>query len=192
MRKLTQSKRMMLVGVLSFAVALLMTLGVRSYLQQKAAETQIRTIGAGMQRSGEVSQNEYIRVRTLRSSMLAGQNLSDEDFDWCLSILSQTRPHSVVNSNKNAMMIGILLRLPENNDVTPERKERLYTAVAPLLRSKEQLDRAYALNLLGALKERRAIPDILPLLNDPKPGLRTLAREALDKMGYHVGKAKTP
>lgn len=187
-QRLLKSRVKLIIAVL--VVALLTTLGVRSYLQQKAAGAQIRRIGAGMQQSGEVSQHEYLRVHTLRSSTSAGQKLSDEDFNWCLSILKQTRPHSVVNSNKNAMMIGILRRLPENNDVTPERKERLYKAVAPLLRSKEQLDRASALNLMAALKERRAIPDILRLLNDPRPGIRTLARKRLNEMGYATsGKA---
>lgn len=187
MKKSPARKQLLIWGSVSFVVALIAALGVRSYLQHRAYQDQMRKVAASMQQIGIVSQDEYIRVRTLRSSMLAGQKLSDEDFDWCLVMLNQTKPYSVANALKNAMMIDILLSLPKNNGVTPERKERLYKAVAPLLRSNQQLDRLSAMNLMRDLKETRAVPDILPLLNDPDPRMRPIARKALDKMGYQAG-----
>lgn len=171
--------------VAALALAIIATVGVRSYLQHQAEMSRVRKVALDQEKVGLMSQVEYFRWRNINSGVLAKNNLSDEDFDWCLMMMSQTKPHPVANAVKNARIVnGIFMKMVANEDVTPERKEQLYKAVTPLLRGSRKLERLVALNLLGALKERRAIPNILPLLNDPDPSLRPVARKTLDEMGY--------
>lgn len=193
MKKVAARKPLVIWGGVSFVLALGASLALRSYLQHRAYQNEMHKIAVDREKVGIMSQAEHARWHDLNSGVLAGKKLSDEDFDWCLMTVSQPKPHPIANAVKNANIInGVLLKMVQNNDTTPERRERLYKEVAPLLRSKQQLDRLVALNLMRDLKERRAVPDILPMLNDPHPDRRKLVRQALDKMGYHAGGNKTP
>ncbi|MFN3421409.1 MAG: HEAT repeat domain-containing protein [Armatimonadota bacterium] len=66
-----------------------------------------------------------------------------------------------------------------------QRKEAIELAVERL-KDDEQVVRQYALWALGNLGAKEAIPQILPLLNDPDPTVRERAKKTLQKLGYQV------
>ncbi|MFN3421410.1 MAG: HEAT repeat domain-containing protein [Armatimonadota bacterium] len=66
-----------------------------------------------------------------------------------------------------------------------QRKEAIELAVERL-KDDERVVRHYALWALGNLGAKEAIPQILPLLNDPDPTVREQAKKTLKKLGYQV------
>lgn len=73
----------------------------------------------------------------------------------------------------------------------PEKREEVVKQILkPLalqaLKDKFWLYRLYALYVLAMLKCREAIPEMLPLLQDPDPRVRETARRALQELGYKV------
>ncbi len=66
-----------------------------------------------------------------------------------------------------------------------QRKEAIWLA-RERLKDSEWVVREYAIWALGKLGAKEAVPDILPFLNDPRPGVREEARKALNRLGYQV------
>ncbi len=68
---------------------------------------------------------------------------------------------------------------------SPQRSEAVALA-RESLKHEDWLTRALAIRALVHLKAREAVPDIMPLLNDPEANVRDEARKALQQLGYAV------
>jgi len=66
----------------------------------------------------------------------------------------------------------------------PKQREEAIRLIMPFLKDPEWLLRGYAVRSMAHLEAKEAIPQILPLLNDPHPEVRKDAKEALEKLGY--------
>lgn len=100
--------------------------------------------------------------------------LPDGDVDWVIGLLTtrDTRQPELLHYDALDTLRGI----PR---VSPAQADSIHNAVVPLLSSRLPLDRNGAVEVLGALKDKKAIPKILPLLHDPDPNIREHTREAL-------------
>lgn len=66
----------------------------------------------------------------------------------------------------------------------PQQRKEAIELATERLKDNEWVVRQYALWALGKLEAKEAIPQILPLLNDPNPTVREQAKKTLQKLGY--------
>jgi len=120
-----------------------------------------------------------------------------KQFDELLADYPEVFPHEFVLAVDYGGMLGkadiVLKELSETwPDKAEERKEVITKILKPLalqaLKDKDQFRRGYALYVLAKLGCKDAVPDILPLLQDPNPNIRWQARKALQLLGYKVSK----
>lgn len=95
-------------------------------------------------------------------------------------------------------MAKVDMVLKQLSERWPEEAEKRWEVVHQIIKSLalESLNnpdwsvRAAALSALYELKAKDAIPHLLPLLNDPHPKVREVARKVLQKLGYQVSLIK--
>jgi hypothetical protein len=146
--------------------------------------------------TGIISKEDYL---ILAGYMRAKPGpMSDEELNWLIELLNSTRlakmPNRYFAQSKILSVFGL------NTQPTPAQKERIYQATIPFLTLDEPKDRQYALLKhdamieLQQLKDARAIPLIVPLLNDSRLSVRNKAQDTLRALGYvdPAASAETP
>lgn len=84
-----------------------------------------------------------------------------------------------------AIRVEALAALSMANYDPQQRQEAIQLAVKRL-QDPHWVVRVYALDVLKRLNAKSSAPHILPLLNDPQPEVRKVAKETLQKLGYQV------
>ncbi len=103
---------------------------------QSAPQSEAQRIGAGMQRSGTMSQADYVKVRGLGHQVAAGHTISDADLDWDLAFLKR--------SDNGIARARALTVISEIQPVSDAQKAKITPVVTPLLSSPDALTRTYA------------------------------------------------
>jgi HEAT repeat protein len=90
-----------------------------------------------------------------------------------------------------AKAVTVLKALSERWPDEPQKRwEVVQQIIKPLalesLKDRDWATRAAASSALAEMGAKDVIPQILPLLNDPHPRVREIAKKALQKLGYHV------
>lgn len=78
--------------------------------------------------------------------------------------------------------LAILTDMAKANTLPAQQKTKVADAALNSIKSSDIIVRRGSVMLLGRLKEQRAIPAILPLLNDPEEGVRSSAKKALRRI----------
>jgi len=110
---------------------------------QTAEQKQAQNIGADMQRSGVMSQQDYVMVRELGHQAAASHTLSDSDLDWDLAFLKRSE-----NGIARARAMTVL---SEIKPLSAAQKARIAPVVAPYLNNPEDTYRHAAARLQQAL-----------------------------------------
>jgi hypothetical protein len=109
--------------------------------QNKATERkrQLLAVGAEWQQMGWLTQADYMRVTAIKDGVVRTRTIRDADLDWLLAELQKTE-----NSVARAKILGVLSTLKN----TPSaQSSRIATSITPLLASKDNLERRYALRV---------------------------------------------
>jgi len=113
------------------------------------------------------------------------KNLTDEEVDWLIDF---SRRGTVIANNEFAssrVRVRSLLIL-RSAELTPAQKEKVYQLCIPILANSvsdfSNADKASAINTLGKINDKRAIPYILPFADDKNKYTRRLANETLSKL----------
>lgn len=109
-----------------------------------AEQTQATQAGAQMQKSGIMSQGDYVRVRQLGHQAAQIHTLSDGDLAYTLSLL--------VGANNSVARARALTILSEIRPMSPAQKARIAPAIAPYLNSADPLDKAGAQRVERAMR----------------------------------------
>jgi len=121
----------------------LAALAATSCSHQTAEQKEAQSMGAGMQRSGTMSQADYVKVRELGHQVAAGHTLSDADLDWDLAFLKR--------SGNGIARARAMTVLAEVKPLSAAQKARIAPAVAPYLNNPEDTYRHVAARVQQAL-----------------------------------------
>jgi len=91
---------------------------------------------------------------------------------------------SISDPNKYVRVEAIAALREARHDLK-QREEAIKLTIG-CLKDPEWIVRAYAIRSIAWLGVKEAIPQILPLLNDPQPEVREAAKWTLQKLGYQV------
>jgi hypothetical protein len=117
----------------------LAALAATSCSHQTAEQKEAQSMGAGMQRSGTMSQADYVKVRELGHQVAAGHTLSDADLDWDLAFLKRSG-----NGIARARALTVLSEISAPSDA---QKAKISPVVTPYLSSPDALTRQSALRV---------------------------------------------
>jgi len=115
--------------------------------------------------------------------------LSDRDFDWLLSKMTeQTPPSGIDQKTVDTLVIGEFC----DAGLTLSQRERADTGALPFLKKDNEpgdsvgLIPEYACKLFEKYPDKRAVPDLFVLVNSAHPWVRRHAALALVSLGYGV------
>lgn len=131
-------RRTLVAGTVLMLVVLALFTFVR-YRAAQARQEEVRKIGADWQQSGLLPENDYVRLHALGHSAVQTHTISDQDLDWSLDKMKHSQ--SPIVHARVMGMLSALVNLPSS------QKGRINTAITPLLQSRSDLDRRYALRV---------------------------------------------
>jgi hypothetical protein len=177
-------KRILLCLVL-LNVIVLIGYGIVSYsnsrAEERARKAEIAKVGKGIEKENIMSKQEYVSIQEKIEASIKSGTISDTDLDWAIALM-----HNRPNRFAHSIVMNLFLKLKQ---IPSTQRDRIYNATIECLNSKDKddkykLNQLYASNVLKSLKDKRAIPQLLPLLSDPQPKVKLRAQEALLAMGY--------
>ncbi len=124
-------------------LATILAVGTIGCGAKKSAEPTRTEIGKDMQKSGVMTETNYVRLRAQIDGIRATGKISDSDLDWSLSLLKQSR--NVLAHTRIMTGLSIL------RQASPSQKAKITEALTPYLSSSELLDRNAAKRLQRAL-----------------------------------------
>ena len=180
--------RKAIIGVVAVLLVLVICIIVRQTMQPKSygnfkSEQEVKDIGQGWQNTKVMSQEDFVRTTSLRSTTESTHKISDADLDYLIGLLGQTSEWPGLRNPQ------ILYAFTDLQDIPSTQEEKIYNAVVPLLKAKEYdrdlgNSRNTAVIVLQVLNDKRAVPHILPLLQDKYPYVVVSAKKTLAQLKY--------
>lgn len=103
---------------------------------QTPEQKEAQSTGAGMQQSGMMSQQDYVKVRELEHQVADSHTISDADLDWDLAFLKR--------SSNGIARARAMTVLSEVKPLSAAQKAKISPAVTPYLSSPDALTQQYA------------------------------------------------
>lgn len=205
---MTRSRWILLVGITFLGLVVIIVYLVVALYPRPVTPADIRELSkvlASLLSDGKHSLVEIVRLAaqqvrhpSIKKSLLRIHNSlysRSEPFYKFLEEFPNIYPPEFVMAVDYGGKLGkldiVLKKLSENWPDHPEKQEGVVKEILkPLalqtLKDEHWFYRSYALYVLAMLKCREAIPEMLPLLQDPDPRVRETARRALQELGYKV------
>lgn len=136
---MNKTKSPLTAGIAPVVLGTLSILGVllsAGCAKQTAEQKQAQNMGADMQRSGMMSQQDYVKVRELGHQAAASHTLSDSDLDWDLAFLKR--------SDNGIARARALTVLSEISAPSAAQRAKISPVVTPYLSSPDALTQQYA------------------------------------------------
>lgn len=166
---------------------------VQQHRQQKTQRMLAdKIVQQGLQHD-DATPDERAQLDVICKSVQKRQALTDDQFSFLLTETSKPNSKGAATaSHIYAVMIFDLMKAP----LLASQKTILCNRLVPLLQIPDptvssgitltQMHKMEACQLLAHFGVREAIPQIVPLLDDPKPQVRVDAKRALKKLGYNA------
>lgn len=129
--------------LLFLAPLVLAALAATGCSHQTAEQKEAQRMGADMQQSGVMSQQDYVKVRELGHQAALSHTLSDSDLDWDLAFLKR--------SGNGIARARAMTVLSEIKPLSAAQKAKIAPVVAPYLRNPEDTYRRVAARIQQAL-----------------------------------------
>ncbi len=170
--------------------------GCRHYQQQHQQQNNRAEADAlvrEVEKNDKTPLAERAQLREISNEVGTKRLVTDRHFAFLLAELNKPCPKGDATFDHLAVILIMkLIKQP----LPPSQKAILYQELAPVLAQPDltassgitmtQMRELEACDLLAKFDVREAAPQILPLLNDPKPQIRNNAKRALKKLGYSV------
>ena len=191
-------------GMIKWLIALnvLVLCGLLVFLVQKhkhqvelkeAQRSEAMAVVREAQKRDTSSQPEKERLQEISDDVAGKRPLTDEQQQFLLAEMNKPSPQGIATvSSMTAILTVESIKTP----VSLNQKAILYQQLTPILAVQDttvssgltltQMQKLNACDLLAQFDVREAVPQILPLLNDPKPQIRNDAKRALKKLGYNA------
>ncbi len=176
------------------AFLLLLILAISAYFpfkawrdnrELKASQLKIAQFDA---RNHIISVKDDLKIEAIIDETLKSGGMSDSDLNWLLDSLKKNNGAGLSQGLARSTILDPLEQL---KIIPPAQEEKIYQAVIPMLGNDPAYnnvhDKIRASAVMRVLKDNRAIPYLLPLLNAPDTTdgqLRVHAQAALDAIGY--------
>ena len=182
-------------NILLLCGVLLTFLGQR-HRQQQARQAQ-RMLADKMVQKGlqndDATPDERAQLDVISQNVVNRRTLTDDQFSFLITELSKPNSKGVATgSHLYAALTLNSIRVP----LSASQRAMLSNRLVSLLQAPDPTDgsvftltemhKLEACRLLALFNMREAIPQIVPLLDDPKPQVRNDAKQALKKLGYSV------
>jgi hypothetical protein len=125
--------------VLFLAPLVLVVIAAAGCSHQTAEQEQAKSIGAEMQKSGTMSQKDYVQLRSLGHQVGSTHAISDADLDWDLAFLKR--------SDNGIARARALTVISEINPLSSAQRAKISPIVTPYLTSPDALTRQSALRV---------------------------------------------
>ncbi len=158
---------------------------------QQARQAQINQMVRAGWKNDDATPGEQARLQTASQAVQTEGRLTDDQFSFLLTQVSKPNTKGVASgSHLAAVMTLDNIKAP----LPASQKAILYNRLLPLLQIPDptvgsgitltQMHKLEACDLLAKFDVREAVPQIVPLLDDPKPQVRINAKRTLKKLGY--------
>lgn len=141
------------------------------------------------ERMGIMRVSDKLKIDEIVAEVQKTGSISDGDLNWTLAMLgknnSSGQPQEIARAS-------ILAPLEALKSIPSSQKDRIYQAAVPMLGNNpaynNELDKIRASAVMGTLRDKRAIPYLVPLLDakeiDQNGQLNLHAQAALEAIGY--------
>jgi len=169
---------------------------MQRHRQQQAHQAQQtltdRIVQEGI-KNDDATPDQRAQLDEISKNVRQGQAPTDDQFSFLLMEVGKQNDRGIgTASHLYATMILDHIKAP----LPTSQKVVLYNRMTPLLQIKDptvssgitlaQMHKLEACDLLARYDVRAAIPQIVPLLDDPKPQIRVNAKRALKRLGYSI------
>ena len=162
----------------------------KSYIDNYRARTESVRLAEGdakvAEQQGEMSRNEYMELTSIRFDVSDKKSLSDEQINWLCSLSRQS-----LSKSDNASLVrrgDVALTIRAIKSFNNNQKLQIIRLASDMVDNPENKgddsDKIFALQMLAALKDKEAIPAILPLLDDQRRDVQQAVKYALKASGY--------
>jgi len=189
-----------ILGLVFLAIYLIVNLYPRSVTPEDIRELS-KTLASFLNGKHSLSEVIQLTARQVkhpnikRSLLIIHKSLGNEPLYKLLENFPDIYPPEFIMAVNYGGKLGklniVMKELSEKWPDEPEKREEVVRQVLkPLaiqtLKDKDWFYRSYALYVLAMLKCKDAVPQMLPLLQDPDPRVRETAQRALKELGYQV------
>ena len=129
--------------------------------------------------------NDTIKLHQIQDNVYASGVISDADLDFVLNLIKHPE------DTRTAYLgdVSCLVALYSLKNPSPSQQDRILQTVIPLMTTdmpndEYGLDKAFSAHLVGIIRDKKAIPYLIPLLRDPRSGVQRRAQGALTALGY--------
>lgn len=167
---------------------------VQRHYQQQARQTERimadRMVQRGLE-NDDATSAERAQLDVISHNVVKRRTLTDDQFSFLITQLSKANSKEVATgSHLYASLTLNSIRVP----LSASQRAMLTNRLVPLLQIPDptnssvftlnEMHKLEACRLLALFNIREAIPQLVPLLDDPKPQVRNDAKQALLKLGY--------
>lgn len=167
---------------------------VQRHYQQQARQTERimadRMVQRGLE-NDDATSAERAQLDVISHNVVKRRTLTDDQFSFLITQLSKANSKGVATgSHLYASLTLNSIRVP----LSASQRAMLTNRLVPLLQIPDptnssvftlnEMHKLEACRLLALFNIREAIPQLVPLLDDPKPQVRNDAKQALLKLGY--------
>lgn len=154
---------------------------------QKQYAADINLIASSMEGSHAMTRDEYFHLQEIDRKVRAAGKMDEADLDWCLQLMNTNG--AAESPLGTYVRIHVIDVLRERITYTQPQKDKLFHQVVEkvyALKGPSAIhDKIQTAKLLYITQDKRAVPYLLPLLNEKQnPYAVKFAREALNSMGY--------
>lgn len=170
-------QRFVLLGVIA-AFLMLVTISCST---RKPVPDAIHRGGSSLEKQGIMSQNDYVELREIKTTTKASGKISDADLDWAIQLLHKPSTHPEIK-DMNVLTLFLMVKV-----ISPPQENKIFTAATSVLADHAPTDTYQfrpqaAANVLGHLKDKRAVAYLRPLLASPNSDVRERAQAALRQL----------
>lgn len=138
--------------------------------------------------TGIISRPDGTRLLQIESGFFLSRKITPTDLNWLLSELNPPTVASTDPAKRHWLIMKAVVLASTETHLSPGECKITYNAMTPYLSSQTPVDVASAALVLGRLKDKRAVPLLLPLLNQHDRTVNLCASLALKRLGYSVPK----
>ena len=145
-----------------------------------------------------MDKDEYLKIEQI-DHQIGSTDLSKDDFEWVLGLLHGQHKPTDAEWFVDAQACGILASI-DPTKVNSADENRIYETVSPLLSYKDTVSpwrsyqiyqstpKIWAIAVMRHYKDKRAVPQLLDLLNDQDASVQRTAKDGLTAIGYNIEK----
>ena len=189
MRKLTKKQIVITASLSLLIIVLLLYPAYHSWTYDQELYANEQRMAQSDEKGGIMLASNDLKIDRIVATVQRTGGIPETDLTWLLDFLNK---NNGPGQKQEIARVSILSPLEELKNIPPSQKERIYQSVIPLLGDdasyNDELDKIRASTVMGVLRDKRAIPYLVPLLSADSANhsgqLHLHVQRALHAIGY--------